>query len=106
MTDNLNFAEAENIRVAADLLRRMFLELQNLAWSRSRLHFAMLDASHATQQRLDMLVGIAESLKAASVPSEDADRSKRAKALIHQLAKQLEEWSLTVDGDLDWIEVV
>ena len=58
-----NDAEIAHIHGAADLLRQMMLELENLEDNDPRLHFAMSNTGHAIRQRLNMLAGIAELLK-------------------------------------------
>src|ERR1700685_2185090 len=62
-TNNADNTEIENISVAADLLRRMLLELQGLEVSNARLHLAMSNTGHAIRQRLDTLSGITEFRK-------------------------------------------
>jgi hypothetical protein len=60
--------QIDNIDVAADILRRMSVELQGLEVHCARLHFAMSTSGHAIRQRLDMLSGIAELLKSGEAP--------------------------------------
>jgi|SRR5271156_267870 len=102
-TNNADSPEIENISAAADLLRRMLLELQGLEVTNARLHFAMSNAGHAIRQRLDMLSGITESLKLAQAPLRARELSQRAKALIYQLSGELEQISVEAEHDFEWI---
>jgi ubiquinone biosynthesis protein COQ9 len=102
-TNPANNAEIENINVAADLLRRVLSELQILEVHNARLHFAMSDTGHAIRQRLDMLSGITESLKAAQAPLRACELIQRAKTLIVQLSGELEQLALKADHDFEWI---
>ncbi len=102
-THNADDTEIENISVAADLLRRMLLELQGLEVSNARLHFAMASGGHAIRQRLDTLSGITELLKLAQAPLHARQRSQRAKALIRQLAGDLERLALEAEHEFEWI---
>jgi hypothetical protein len=97
--------EIANIIAGVGLLRQVFVELQELALNNSRLHFAMRDRRYAIGQRLDMLSGIAESLKTAAFPFQMSDLSRRAKALIVQLAAELEPLACDVEHDYDWLDV-
>ena len=47
--------DIENIKEAADLLRRMYCELKDLEVESARLHFAMSNLGPGIRQRLDML---------------------------------------------------
>ena len=102
-TNNADNTEIENISVAADLLRRMLVELQGLEVNNARLHFAMSNTVHVIRQRLDMLSGITESLKADRAPLRARELSQRAKALIRQLAGELERLALEAEHDFEWI---
>jgi hypothetical protein len=102
-TNNADHTEIENISAATDVLRRMLLELQGLEVDNARLHLAMSNAGHAIRQRLDMLSGITELLKLAQAPLRARALSQRAKALIHQLAGELEQISLEAEHDFEWI---
>lgn len=106
MISKAHSSQIKDIVVAADLLRRMFAELQRLSVDNSRLHFAMLNVRYAIQQRLYMLAGLADSLKAARSPGLIPDLSLRAKMLISQLAVELEQLALEVEDDFEWIELV
>jgi hypothetical protein len=101
--NNTDNTEIENISAATDLLRRMLLELQGLAVNNARLHLAMSNAGHAIRQRLDMLSGITELLKLAEAPLRARALSHRAKALIRQLAGELEQVSFDAEHDFEWI---
>jgi hypothetical protein len=102
-TNNADSTETENISAATDLLRRTLLELQRLEVHNARLHLAMSNAGYAIRQRLDMLSGITESLKLAQPPVRARTLGQRAKALIRQLAGDLEEISLEAEHDLESI---
>jgi hypothetical protein len=93
--------EIANIIVAVELLRQVFVELKELALDNSRLHFAMRDRHYAIGQRLDLLSGIADSLKAAVIPLQIRELSRRAKALIVQLASELEPLAREVDAEFE-----
>lgn len=101
--DSANNSEVENIKVAADLLRRMLLELKGLGVNNARVHFAMSNSGHAIRQRLDMLSGIIELLKATQEPLRARELGQRAQALIRQLAGELERLALEAEHDFDWI---
>jgi hypothetical protein len=90
-TNDANSIEIGKINVAADLLRRMLLELQGLAVDNARLHFAMSSTGHAIRQRLDMLSGIAELLKESHAPLRARELCQRAKKLIFRLSGELEQ---------------
>jgi hypothetical protein len=94
--------EIENIHVAADLLRRMLLELQGLEVNNARLHFAMSNTGHAVRQRLDMLSGIAELLQESHAPACARELSQRAKKLIFQLTCELEQLALKAEHEFEW----
>ncbi len=102
-TNNADGAEIENISAATDLLRRTLLELQRLEVNNARLHLAMSNAGYAIRQRLDMLSGITELLKLDQAPVRARALSQRAKALIRQLAGDLEEISLEAEHDFESI---
>jgi len=97
--------EIPSFVAAADLLRRMFLELERLGLENSRLHFAMLHRTYAIRQRLDKLSGVVELLKSAVAPLQVSDLSRRAKGLIAQLSDELEEISHEAEDEFEWIEV-
>jgi hypothetical protein len=93
--------QIDNIDVAADILRRMSVELQGLEVHCARLHFAMSTSGHAIRQRLDMLSGIAELLKSGEAPLRTQELSQRATTrLILHLATELEQLSLESERDL------
>ena len=102
-TNNADSTEIENISAATDLLRRTLLELQRLEVNDARLHLAMSNAGYAIRQRLDMLSGITESLKLAQPPVRARALGQRAKALIRQLAGDLDEISLEAEHDFESI---
>jgi hypothetical protein len=104
MADNIESDEIANIIVAVELLRQVFMELKELALNNSRLHFAMRDRRYAIGQRLDLLSGIADSLKAAVIPLQTRELSRRAKALIVQLASELEPLAREVDAEFEWLQ--
>jgi len=101
-TNNIDNTEIENISVAADLLQRMLLELQGLEVSNARLHLAMSNTGHAIRQRLDTLSGISELLRMSQAPLRARERSQRAKALICQLAGELEQLAVEAEHDFEW----
>jgi hypothetical protein len=96
-------AEIGDISVAADLLRRMLLELQDLEVDNARLHFAMSNTGHAIRQRLDMLSGIAELLKEPHATLHEPELCRRAKRLIAQLTGELEQLALEAEHEFEWI---
>ena len=102
-TNNANNKEIEKINVAAVLMRRMLVELQSLELDNARLHFAMSTSRYAIRQRLDMLSGITELLKADHAPLRANELSRRAKALIRQLSDELEQLALKAEHDFEWI---
>jgi hypothetical protein len=99
-TDDAIDSQIDNIDVAADILRRMFVELESHELDCARLHFAMCTSGHAIRQRLDMLSGIAELLKSGEAPLRTRELSQRAKALIFQLAAELEQLSVQTEHEL------
>ena len=102
-THNADRIDIENISAATDLLRRNLLELQSLEVNNARLHLAMSNAGYAIRQRLDMLSGITELLKLAQAPVRARALSQRARALIRQLAGDLEEISLEAEQEFEGI---
>ena len=102
-TDSADNTEIEHIEVAADLLRQMLLELNDLEVKNARVHFAMSNSGHAIRQRLDMLSGMIELLKANREPLRARELNRRARALIRQLADELEQLALDAEHDFDWI---
>jgi hypothetical protein len=101
LTNTANHTENANIDVAADVLRGMLSELQNLAVCNARLHFAMSHSGLAIRERLDMLSGITELLKAAQAPVHARELSRRAKALIFQLAGELEQLAVEAEQEFE-----
>jgi hypothetical protein len=99
-TDEASDTQIDDIDVAGDILRRMFVELQSLEINCARLHLAMRTSGHAIRQQLDMLSGIAELLKSGQAPLRARELSQRAKTLIFRLAAELEELSLQTEHDL------
>jgi hypothetical protein len=97
--DSLN-TQIDNIALAADLLRRMFIEIQALEVDCSRLHFAMSSSGAAIRQRLDMLSGIAETLKSGFAPLRTNELCQRARRLIVRLAGELEQLSSETEDEL------
>ncbi len=95
--------EIADISAATELLRRMLLELQELEVNNARVHLALSNAGHAIRQRLDMLSGITELLKLAETSPRARALSRRAKALIRQLAGELEQISFAADHEFEWI---
>jgi len=102
-TDSADNTEIEHIEVAADLLRQMLLELNDLEVKNARVHFAMSNSGHAIRQRLDMLSGMIELLKTNREPLRARELNRRARALIRQLADELEQLALNAEHDFDWI---
>lgn len=100
LTDDAIDTQIDNIEVAADILRRMLLELQGLEVNCARLHFAMSHSGHAIRQQLDMLSGIAELLKSGQAPLRTRELHQRAKKLILHLATELEQLSLQTEQEL------
>ena len=92
--------QIDNIEVAADILRRMLVELQGLQVHCTRLHFAMSSKEHDIRQQLDMLSGIAELLKSGEAPLRARELGERANRLILHLATELEQLSLQTEYDL------
>ena len=90
-TGNVDLTEIENIGVAADLLRRMFVELERLVADDARLHLAMSHSAYAIRLQLDMLSGITALLGAAQRPLHARELTRQARALILQLASDLEQ---------------
>jgi hypothetical protein len=99
-TDDVIDAQIDNIHVAADILRRMLVELQSLEVGCARLHFAMSNRGHTIRQQLDMLSGIADLLKSGQAPRRTRELCHRAKTLIFHLADELERLSLQTEHDL------
>lgn len=98
-----NDTEIGNINVAADLLRRMLLKLQDIEVDNPRLHFAIRDTGHAIEQRLNMLSGIAELLKKPQTPLRARELSHRAKKMIFQLGSELEQLALIAEHEFESI---
>jgi hypothetical protein len=63
----------------------------------------MSNAGYAIRQRLDMLSGITELLKADQAPPRARELSQRAKTLIRQLSGELERLALDAEHDFEWI---
>jgi ubiquinone biosynthesis protein COQ9 len=63
----------------------------------------MCNTGHAIKRRLDMLTGISELLKASQAPMHARELSQRAKALIRQLANELDQLALEAEHDFEWI---
>jgi hypothetical protein len=100
VTNDTTNTQIDNIEVAADILRRMLLELQGLEVHCARLHFAMSNSGHAIRQQLDMLSGIAELLRSGEAPLRTRELYQRANRLIFRLATELEQLSLQTERDL------
>ena len=98
-SDTVN-TEIDNIGVAADILRRMLVELQGLEVNCARLHFAMSNCGHTIRRELDMLSGIAGLLRSGQAPLRTQELAQRAKRLIFHLAAELEQLSLQTEHDL------
>ncbi len=92
--------QIDHIEAAANILRGMLVELQNLEVNCARLHFAMCHSGHAIRQQLDMLSGIAELLKSGRAPLRTQELGQRATTLISHLAAELEQISLQTEHDL------
>jgi hypothetical protein len=90
-TGNVDLTEIENIGVAANLLLRMFVELERLEANDARLHLAMSHSAYAIRLQLDMLSGITALLGATQTPLHARELTQQAKALILQLAGDLEQ---------------
>lgn len=103
LTDGANQAEVDNIEAAARLLRRMLQELQGLAIDDARLNHAMFTSGWAILQRLDMLSGIVELLKAGPALHRASDLTQRAKKLISQLSDDLDQLALEASHDFEWV---
>jgi hypothetical protein len=102
--NDADFTEIDDIHAAADLLRRMLLELEDLEVDNPRLHFAISNKRHAVRQRLDMLTGVAALLKeSAAPPLGTRELRRRAKKLIGQLHVELEDLALRADHEFDWV---
>jgi hypothetical protein len=95
-------SEVGNISAAAGSLRRMLSELQGLEIDNARLHFAMSSTRHSIRQRLDMLSGIAESLKGLQPPLHARELCERAERLIFQLSGELERLALEAEHEFEW----
>jgi hypothetical protein len=102
-TNSASNSEIEYIQIAADLLRRMLLELKGLEANYPRVRFAMSNSGHAIQRRLDVLSEIIGWLKAAQDPSHARELGERARELIRQLAGELEQPALEAERHFDWI---
>ncbi|MGD0505944.1 MAG: hypothetical protein ABSD02_24795 [Steroidobacteraceae bacterium] len=102
-TNSAHNPEIENIQIAADLLRRMLLELKGLGANYPRVHFAMSNSEHAIRRRLDMLSGIIGLLTAAQDPFRARELGERARALIRQIAGELEQLAPEAERRFDWI---
>ena len=100
-TNEATYSELGNINVAADLLRQTLSELDSLAGSNARLHFAMSTSGHSIRQRLDLLSGIAEVLKGFQAPARALELRHRAKRLISELAHEFERLSVEAEHGLE-----
>jgi hypothetical protein len=100
--DHRDKAEVGNINAASDSLRRMLSELQGLEVDNARLHFAMSGARHSIRQRMDMLSGIAESLKGLQPPMRARELCEWADRLIFQLSGELERLALEAEHEFEW----
>jgi hypothetical protein len=102
-TNTTTNIEIEDLEEAADLLQRMFLELEDLEVNSARVHFAMSHYGHVIRQRLDMLAGIIALLKTAQELPRARGLVQRAQTLIRQLSGELEQLALEAEHDFDWI---
>jgi hypothetical protein len=100
LDDEAIATQIDNIDAAADILRQMLVELQDLEVNCPRLHFAMVNSGPAIRGQLDMLSGIAELLKSGQAPLRTRELSHRGKTLIVHLAAELEQLSLQTEQDL------
>jgi hypothetical protein len=77
-------------------------ELEELAIDNARLHFAISSSRHAIRQRLHMLSGITELLKVPQASRRAEELNRKAKALIFNLAGELEQLSVQTEHDFEW----
>jgi hypothetical protein len=100
--DGSNQAEVDYICIAADLLRRMMSELQSAIAGNATLGLglAMASVEHNLSQRLHLLLCTVELLSMAESPAQAGDLARHAKAMIFQLANELEDLALQAERDL------
>ena len=91
--------EIDYICIAADLLTKMTTELQSLERDNRRLALTMAAAGHDLRARLHALCGAVELLTLSQDRIARTELCQRAKALIFQLARELEQ--LALEADLD-----
>jgi hypothetical protein len=99
-SDGSDQAEVDYICIAADLLRRMMSELQSAIAGNARRGFAMVSEEHGLSQRLHSLLCTVELLSMAESPAQAGDLARHAKAMIFQLANELEDLALQAERDL------
>ena len=91
--------EIDYICIAADLLTKMTSELQSLERDNRRLILTMATAGHDLRARLHALCGAVELLTYSQDRVARAELCQRAKALIFQLAQELEQLALVAELD-------
>jgi light-regulated signal transduction histidine kinase (bacteriophytochrome) len=92
--------EIDYICIAADLLTEMTSELQSLERDNRRVILTMAMAGHDLRARLHSLSGAVELLTSSRDQIARAELCQRAKALIFQLARELEQ--LALEAELDY----
>lgn len=93
------YPEIDYICIAADLLTKMTSGLQSLERDNRRLTLTMAAAGHDLRGRLHALCGAVELLAFSKDGIARAELCQRAKALIFQLARELEQLALEAERD-------
>jgi K+-sensing histidine kinase KdpD len=94
------YTEIDYICIAADLLTKMTSELLFLERDNRRLTLTMATAGHDLRGRLHALCGAVDLLAFSQDGIARAELSQRAKTLIFQLARELEQ--LALEAELDY----
>lgn len=96
---SLQFADADYICVATDLLSKMMSERESLEVVNRRITLAMAAAGHDLRQRLHILWGTVELLTSTKDEVRSAELNQRAKSLIFRLAGELEQLALQAERE-------
>jgi hypothetical protein len=96
--------EFKEICVAADLLRKMFVELQNHAIHNSHLNFAMATNGHTVQQRLHILQGITDMVHATQDGARANALIQKARSITTRLTEEMEDLAIKAGHEFECIE--
>lgn len=97
-------SEFEEIRAVTELLRQMFVELQNHAIHNSHLHFAMATNGHTVQQRLHILQGITDMVHVTPDAARANALIQKARAITTRLTEEMEDLAIKAGHEFECIE--